>query len=195
MRVFEIPFREVVIRLDRPESKAAILAHSPSGLVPCLRDGEAVIWDSLAIGEYLAELYPERNLWPESLQARTMARSMSAEMHTGYSVLRRTWPMEFAREGARVYGGPDVRKDIDRLVSIWGDALDLYGNKTDGPFLFGKFCIADAMFAPVVSRLRTYGPVRVPTKITKWLDAVWSLPALQTWGEGAREEVEAGWYT
>ncbi len=194
LKTFDIPFSEVLIRLDRPETSAAIKAHSPSGLVPCLRHGEQVIWDSLAICEYVADLYPDRDLWPANLPARALARSMSCEMHSSFSSLRRVWPMEFKREGARVFGGPGVKKDIARLVYLWGEALDAYGSKSDGPFLFGDFSIADAMFAPVVSRLRTYGPVRVPTKVTHWLDAVWALPAMQEWGEGAQEEVDAGWY-
>lgn len=194
MKAFDIPFREVLIRLDQPESRAALKAHSPSGLVPCLRKGDLTIWDSLAISEYLAELYPEKQLWPENSAARAMARSMCAEMHSGFSNIRDTWPMEFAREGANVWGGPGVRKDIGRLQFLWSEALEHYGSGEDGSFLFGDFSIADAMFAPVVSRLRTYGPVRVSTRIAAWLDTLWTHPAMQEWGEGARREVDAGWY-
>ncbi|MCI5048114.1 MAG: glutathione S-transferase family protein [Aquisalinus sp.] len=194
MKAFDISFNEVLIRLDQPESRAALKAHSPSGLVPCLRHGELAIWDSLAITEYLAELYPEKKLWPENPSARALARSMSAEMHSGFSNIRDTWPMEFAREGAQVWGGPGVHKDIGRLQYLWNEALEAYGTGEDTSFLFGEFSIADAMFAPVVSRLRTYGPVRVSTRIAAWLENIWNLPAMKEWGQGARHEVDKGWY-
>jgi glutathione S-transferase len=194
MKHFDIPFKEQLIRLDVPETRAQIKEHSPSGLVPCLKNNDEVIWDSLAIAEYLAELFPEKNMWPSDPAARARARCIAAEMHSGFSNLRETWPMEFCREGARLWGGPGVRKDVSRLMALWGEALDDFGAKEEGPFLFGDFSIADAMYAPVVSRLRTYGPVPVPSKIIDYLEAVWNLPAMRKWGQGAKDEVEAGWY-
>ena len=194
MTYFNIPFKEQLIRLDVPETRGRIREHSPSGLVPCLIHGERHVWDSLAICEYLADLYPQKQLWPVEVNARARARAMSAEMHSGFSSLREVWPMEFCKEEAKVWGGPGVRKDISRLQALWTETLDLYGDEQDGPFLFGPFTIADAMFAPVVSRLRTYGPVRVPSRIAEWLDAVWDLAAMRKWGEGAQSEVDAGWY-
>lgn len=194
MTYFNIPFEEKLVRLDVAETRKDLLQQSPSGLVPCLTHRGFNVWDSLAIAEYLAEVFPEKNLWPTDTFARARARSLAAEMHTGFGAIRATWPMEFCREEAKVWGGPGVRKEINRLETLWDDALSQYGSEAQGPFLFGSFSVADAMFAPIVSRLRTYGPVRTSARIVAWLEAVWSLPAMQKWGEGAAQEVRAGWY-
>lgn len=194
MRLADIPFTEQMIRLDQPETRGTIKDVSPSGLVPLLKHGEHQIWDSLAICEYLADLYPEKRLWPEDRDARARARCLAAEMHSGFSSLRGTWPMDFVKEGKGLWGGPGVRKDIARISALWQETLEAYGKHGDGPFLFGHFTIADAMFAPVVSRFRTYGPVRVAPIVADYLEAVWTLPAMRDWGEGARQEAEAGWY-
>lgn len=190
---FGIPFHETLIRLDRPETRAKIREHSPSGLVPCLFHGEFAVWDSLAICEYLNELFPDRAMWPEERHSMARARSISLEMHSGFSALRTVWPMEFCRERADLWGGPAVRRDVARILQIFDETLEQFGNE-DGPFLFGRFSIADAMFAPVISRFRTYGPVHVPARVIDYMDAVWTLPAMRSWGDGAREEVDAGWY-
>lgn len=194
MRHFDISFRETLIRLDRPETRAEIRQHSPSGLVPCLFHGEFTVWDSLAIGEYLAELFPDKAMWPQGAQARARARSLSAEMHGGFSALRTVWPMEFCKERADVWGGPAVRKDVARILALFNETLEDFGREEEGPFLFGAFTIADAMYAPVISRFRTYGPVRMSSRVVAYMDAVWSLDAMQDWGRGAREEVREGWY-
>ncbi|MEX0645145.1 MAG: glutathione S-transferase family protein [Parvularculaceae bacterium] len=182
-----IPFTEICIRLDRPTSKGDILAKSPSGLVPSLTHNGLTIWDSLAICEYLAETFPERKMWPAETAARARARSISAEMHSGFADLRKNWPMKFAIVGLRQACPPEVKKNIDRIDSIWSECRKTFG--ADGPFLFGKFSIADAMYAPVASRFETYGPVSLSAEGAAYQKMLIGLPAMKAWGEGASAEI------
>lgn len=189
MRALGLTFEEQVIRLDRPETRAQIKEHSPSGLVPCLiADDGPVVWDSLAIAEYLAERH--QGVWPEDQTARTRARCVAAEMHSGFFTLRQVWPMDMTVEGLAMATPLGVRRDLDRIFTLWDDALGASG----GPFLFGRFCAADAMYAPVVSRITTYGPVSMPKRCEAYMDAVWQHEAVAEWRRGAAEEVAAGWY-
>lgn len=169
MKQAGIPFTERLVRLDRPETKAEIAKFSPSGRVPCLVDGETAIWDSLSIAEYLAERFPEKSLWPAETRARAIARSVAAEMHSGFAALRSFWPMNFAREGMAhmTYG---IGADIARIADIWETCRRDFGPRSSegGPFLFGAFSVADAMYAPVVSRFQTYGPVPLPPLAEEW---------------------------
>ncbi|MDZ7629702.1 MAG: glutathione S-transferase family protein [Parvularculaceae bacterium] len=185
MKQAGIPFTEHLVRLDRPETKAEIAKVSPSGRVPCLIDGAQAIWDSLAIAETLAEKFPDKHLWPEDPAARARARSVSAEMHSGFQALRSLWPMNFSRAGMRhlTYG---IDGDIARIAEIWETCRRDFGR--EGPFLFGRFGIADAMYAPVVSRFETYGPVALPPLADEWRKLMWALPAMREWGEGAKAE-------
>lgn len=185
-----IAFTEKTIRLGQPSTRADILGKSPNGLVPCLVDGPVTVWDSLAIAEYLAETFPEKQLWPADKAARAEARAISAEMHSGFSNLRTVWPMVFSREGMRHHQPDAVRKDIARIAEIWTGARTRHGD--GGPFLFGAFSIADAMYAPVVSRFVTYGPVELPPAAAKWRDMLFALPAMQEWGAGAKAEAAKG---
>lgn len=187
MKEAGIPFAEQLILLDRPGTKAEILKKSPSGRVPCLIDGGLAIWDSLAILEYLAEKFPDRRLWPTDRRARAVARSVSAEMHSGFANLRSQWPMKFAIEGMRKEMSAEVAADVRRISDIWETCRRDFGS--GGPFLFGAFSIADAMYAPVVSRFVTYGPVDLGPLAAKWRDAIWALPAMKEWGEGAKAEI------
>lgn len=189
MRALGMDFTHEVVRLDRPETRAQIKQHSPSGLVLCLvmPDGQAV-WDSLAIAEYVAEHH--EGVWPEDPAMRAHARCASAEMHAGFSSLRTVWPMDLTAEGAGLVCGPAVRRDLDRVCVLWSEALGMSG----GPFLYGEFCAADAMFAPVVTRERTYGPAAMPDDCRTYADRVWSHPAVRAWRDHAAEEVAAGWY-
>jgi len=141
-----IPLREVDL------STAEISRHSPSGLVPVLKDGDLLIWDSLAICEYLGERFPEAGLWPSDPNERALARSATAEMHSGFSALRRACPMDI---GARITLAPDedVRRDVRRIVELWTGLL----SRSGGPFLLGRWSIADAFFTPVATRFETYG--------------------------------------
>lgn len=147
------PFREVVLRPSDPDFHRLLRARSPSGKVPVLTDGPVVVWESLAIAEYLAELYPDARLWPEAAAARAHARAISAEMHAGLAELRRQCPMNLARRGP-IALDPATRKDVDRFSAIVAETRARFG--AGGPYLFGTFSIADAMFAPVVTRAISY---------------------------------------
>lgn len=184
----DIPFTENMIRFGRADTRAQMLKQSPTGLVPCLVDGKTAVWDSLAIAEYVAESFPEKQLWPSDKAARAEARSISAEMHSGFSALRTVWPMNFARVGMKHIQPDAVRADIARVADIWEGARRRFGEASGGPFLYGKFSIADAMYAPVVSRFQTYGPVHLPPLAESWRALMWALPAMREWGEGARAE-------
>ncbi len=183
-----IPFTEENIKLDRPDSRKNLSDKSPSGLVPFLTHGKVQIWDSLAIMEYVAELHPEKHLWPEEIATRAVARSVSAEMHSGFSALRTVWPMVFTREGLRHVTSGGVQRDIDRINDLWTSCRKEFGNA--GDFLFGGFSIADAMYAPVASRLVTYGPVKLSPEAAAYRDMLIDLPAMKAWGEGANVELK-----
>ncbi|MGF7172609.1 glutathione S-transferase family protein [Azospirillum doebereinerae] len=180
-----LPFREILVPLRQPDTAARIRAHSPSGRVPCLMDGERVVWDSLAICEYIAELAPAAGLWPDDAHARAVARSVSAEMHSGFASLRTTMTMDLKRDRPGEGLTPETAADIARIQALWADARTRFGQ--DGPFLFGRFSIADAMFAPVVGRFATYG-VAVEPGTRAYMGAVLDLPAMQEWSAAAKEE-------
>jgi glutathione S-transferase len=180
-----LPFEETVIPLRRPDSRERILAVSPSGKLPVLVMGDVRVWDSLAICEFLAEHDP--SLWPADSRARALARSISAEMHSGFHSLRTFLPMDFtARFGPPGKLLTPVRADIDRVLAIWTDCRRQHGQ--DGPFLFGPFTIADAMFAPVCSRFTTHA-VPLDPVCAAYVERVMALPAMQEWGRGAAAEV------
>ncbi len=186
-KVAGIPFREVSVRLRQAETESEIAAHSPSGHIPVLKRGGLLVWDSLAICEYLAELAPGARLWPAEAQARAVARSVSAEMHSSFQALRNEFPMDFhARMGGRVPSG-QARADIRRVVQIWREARRDFG--ADGPFLFGGFTIADAMYAPVATRFRTYrldlASFGDNGSAAAYAQAILDMSQMQEWGEGA----------
>lgn len=179
MKVLGIPFEEKRIPLYGPESKAELLKHNPAGKVPCLVDGALAVWDSLAILEYLAERWPA--MWPADAALRARARSISAEMHSGFAHLRQHMSMNIRRRIPGQGRTPEVLAEIARIVQIWSEARS--------PFLFGAFCAADAMYAPVVLRFRTYA-VALPPAGRAYADAVLALPALQQWMRAAERETE-----
>jgi glutathione S-transferase len=185
------PFDEVVIALDRPETKGEIARHSPSGRVPALHDGERVVWDSLAIAEYLAERFPEAGLWPADENARAIARAVSAEMHSGFSALRQNMPMNMRASAPGRGRAPGVDEDLARIFAIWRECRERFG--AGGPFLFGRRSVADAMYAPVVSRLTTYG-VALDETAAAYSRAIWELPAMQRWLAASRLEPAASKY-
>jgi len=180
-----VPFTEVVIPLYRPGSKERILEQSPTGKVPLLKHGERTVWDSLAICEYLAETFPDAALWPADAHARAVARSVSAEMHSGFVGLRTAMPMDLKGVYPDLGRTPQCAADIARLTALWADARARFG--AEGPFLFGRFSIADAMFAPVVTRLRAYA-VELDPVSQAYSDAVLDLPAMRDWYAAARDE-------
>lgn len=187
-----IPFEEVMLRFDAftPESqfKAALRNLSPTGKVPVLVDGALVVWDTLAIAEYLAEQFPEKNLWPRDKAARARARSLCAEMHSGFTGLRTHCPMNIEASlpeaGALVWRDQSaVRADVARLITMWRQCLDAHG----GPLLFGDFSIADAFYAPICTRLQTYA-LPLPADVAAYVQRVHALPGVRSWIEGALAE-------
>ncbi|BDG09580.1 glutathione S-transferase family protein [Anaeromyxobacter paludicola] len=185
LRHFGIACEEQVIPLDQPTSEADLRRASPSGRVPALLDGELTVWDSLAICEYLADKFTGKPLWPADPAARAVARSVSAEMHSGFTALRNHLPFKIKETFDPAPLLPEVQADVDRIVALWNDCRRRFGK--GGPFLFGPFSIADAMYAPVVSRFRTYG-VKPQGEAAAYAEAVWALPELQAWLEEARKE-------
>ena len=187
-----IPFEEVMLRFDAftPDSnfKAALRDLSPTGKVPVLVDGDLVVWDTLAIAEYLAEQFPEKALWPRDKAARARARSLCAEMHSGFTGLRSHCPMNIEASlpavGALVWRDqPAVRADLARLVAMWQQCLDAHG----GPMLFGDFSVADAYYAPICMRLRSYA-LPLPADVSAYVERVCALPGVQAWVDGALAE-------
>ena len=185
LREAGIPFEEEIIGFNAPDFSERVRRYSPVGRVPVLVDGEAVVWDSLAIAEYLAETFPDKKLWPDARLARARARSICAEMHAGFAHLRERMPMNC--DASLPLGRLEiaVQRDIDRVVQIWDDARASYGS--DGPFLFGRFSIADAYFAPVVWRLVTYG-IPLPEPANAYVETMCGLASMKDWLAGARAE-------
>jgi glutathione S-transferase len=186
-KLAKVPFREAQVRLRQPDTAEQIACHSPSGRVPALQRGGLTIWDSLAICEYLAEIAPEARLWPEDADARAVARSVSAEMHSGFHALRKEFPMDFH---ARIEGrtpSDQARTDIKRVAEIWRDCRRGFG--ANGSFLFGAFSIADAMYAPVATRFRTYAIdlARYGDDGTaaNYAETLLAMPKMIEWGQGA----------
>lgn len=155
MTHFDIAFDEIQTWLYQPDTAATIKRYSPTGLVPCLIDGELAIWDTLAIAEYLAEKFPGKQLWPADAKARAIARSVSAEMHSSFGSLRRAMPMNIRNRYPGKGRSPEVDADIARIEAMWNECRARFG--AGGDYLFGAFSIADAFYAPVVFRLNTYG--------------------------------------
>jgi len=192
LRQAGIPFQEHKVRFDSFEGdsqfKDTVSKISPAGKVPVLVDEGLAIWDSLAIAEYAAECFPDKALWPQDRRARARARSVCAEMHSGFSALRSHCPMNIEAHlpqiGALVWRDqPAVRADVQRIVAMWTELLDAY----HGPMLFGSFSIADAFFAPVCMRLRGYA-LPVPGHVTDYIRRVCALPAVKAWMEDALQE-------
>ena len=187
-----IPFEEVMARFDSfaPDShfKQVIGPVSPVGKVPALVDGDLVVWDTLAIAEYLAEKFPDQQLWPADIKARARARSICAEMHSGFAALRSACPMNIEASLPEIgqlawRDKPAVRADVARLVAMWSELLAQHG----GPMLFGTFSVADAYFAPVVMRFKTYA-LPVPEAIATYMERVAALPGVKAWVQGALAE-------
>ena len=181
---FGIPFDEIAIELRHDDTAARIREYSPSGKVPCLVDDHGVaIWDSLAIAEMLAERYPQFPMWPADPRARAHARCVSAEMHSGFAALRTQMGMNVRASMPGRGATPDALADVARIDALWSACLEASG----GPFLFGEFGIADAMYAPVVMRFNTYAPGLSP-EAAGYAARVTALPAVQRWIDAARRE-------
>lgn len=187
LREAEIEFDEHRIALDTETSAAEIAAFGASGTVPILQIGGLTTWESLAICETVAERWPEKNLWPEDADARAYARSISAEMHSGFQMLRSCMPMNCRAMGRKVPLPDSLTDDIDRVIAIWSHCHNHYSG--DGGWLFGNFSVADAMYAPVVLRLRTYG-INLPESAGFYPQRLLESEAMQEWLAAAECEVE-----
>jgi len=185
MKVAGIRFVERVISLDDPQFKRIVMAISPAGKVPALADGEVHVWESLGILEYLAEKFPEANLWPTQPQARAHARAIAAEMHAGFVALRGECPMNFWRPVKQRELGPEATANVRRIDAMWTDCRARFG--AGGEFLFGAFGAADAMYAPVVSRFATCA-VDVGSGSRAYMEAMMGLAAWQEWKVAALQE-------
>ena len=192
MKQAGIPFEEVMMRFDAftPESrfKTELAKLTPAGRVPVLVDDGLAVWDTLAIAEYLAERFPQKQLWPADAKARARARSVCAEMHSGFAALRSHFPMNVEARlpeiGAKALAEqPGVRSDLARIVQMWSELLRQHG----GPLLFGEFSIADAYFAPVVMRFATYAPP-LPAEVAAYVERVQALPGIAAWIKDALAE-------
>lgn len=187
MKQLGLNFNEIRIGLYTPESSSQIRQYSPSGKVPVLLHDNLTVWDSLAICEYLSEEFSNLHWFPEDKAARAVARSISAEMHSGFQSLRQNMPMNCRARFPGKGMTPQVQKDIDRITTIWRECRQNFG--IDGDMLFGKFTIADAMYAPVVCRFVTYG-VQLDVVCKAYVEAVFALPAMQEWLKAASDEQE-----
>jgi glutathione S-transferase len=186
LRANQIGFEEVFIPLYTGDpDKQRILSVTRSGKVPALIDGDVTVWDSLSIIEYLAERFPDARLWPEDRAGRAHARSISAEMHSGFMALRNECPMNLHRPIRGVALSDDARANIARIQAIWLECRERYGKL--GPFLFGTFGAADAMFAPVVYRFRTFA-IEVASEVQAYMDTIMALPAVQEWTKAGLAE-------
>ncbi len=184
MKQLGIAFDEITIPLDLPDTKAKVLQHSSAGKVPILIDGDVAVWESIAIMDYVGETYGAP-IWPEDRKARAMARSVAAEMHAGFSGLRSACPMNLGKKYAQKDRGEAVARDVVRFSEIVHQARQRFGG--GGPFLFGAFSAADAMYAPLATRLDTYS-IALDAETRAYVDAILSLPAFQEWRSAAMKE-------
>jgi len=185
LAALDIPFSERLIPLYAPGSRERVLAESPTGKVPALHDAEITVWESLAICEYVADRFPDRAVWPRDVAARAEARSVAAEMHAGFAALRTEMPMNCRARGRRVTPSAAAAQDIARIQSVWRDCRTRFGS--DGPWLFGAFSAADAMFAPVAFRFATYG-VASDDVVQAYADTILNHAAIKRWAaDGAAE--------
>jgi glutathione S-transferase len=185
LRQAGIAFDEELIPFGTPDFTARVKRHSPAGRVPVLIDGDLVIWDSLAIAEYVAEKFPDKGLWPDATAARALARSICAEMHSGFADLRSRMTMNCQTRFSNVLFDVKVRRETARIIEMWQDARQRFGGSS--PFLFGRFTVADAFFAPVTIRFTNYG-VELPPVARQYVDTIQGLPAMREWLTAAQAE-------
>ena len=185
LKTFDLPFEEITIPLRRPDSRERLLEYSPSGKVPVLIDGDAIVWESMAIIETIAEAFPDRAIWPRDAKARAHARAISNEMHSGFQSLRQACPMHLGARFATPALTDALQANIDRIEDIWSEARNRFGG--GGPYLYGAFTAADAMYLPIVTRFETYGvPVREATRA--YMGTMLALPAFVEWRTAAFKE-------
>jgi glutathione S-transferase len=189
LRAKGIGFEEKLVPLDEPGFKEAIFTEAPGsgGTVPTLVDGEVAVWETLAIMEYLHDRHPELGIWPKGRAARAHARAASSEMHAGFRALRNACPMNLGKRFAARDRGEEVAKDVARITALWREARSRFGETGEGAFLYGDFCAADAMFAPVVARLDTYA-IPVDPVSAAYMGAILEHPSYREWLEAALAE-------
>ena len=187
MAAFDLAFDETIIPLDEADTAQRIQAVSAAGRVPVLVDGDIKVWESLAIAEYLHDKFPDKGIWPSDLAARAHARATSSEMHAGFMAIRSACPMNLGKCYATRHRGDDVAADVARIEAVWRDARSAFGTATGKPFLYGDFCAADAMYAPVATRLDTYN-IAVDSDTRAYIDAILAHPAFITWKQAALQE-------
>ena len=185
LKVAGATFREEMIRLWQPDTRAKIMAHSLAGKVPILKDGDLVVWESLAICDYVADRFPAARLWPEDAKARAVARSVATEMHGGFPNLRREMSMDIRARHPSPKVSAETKAEIDRICALWREARQRFG--AGGAMLFGRFSVADCMYAPVATRFATYS-VPLDPVCAAYRDAVLALAPMQEWIAAAKAE-------
>jgi len=190
MKATGIAFDEVLVSLEATDFKERVLKVSGTGKVPVLVDGDIHVWESLAIMEYVADRFPDKAIWPKDIKARAFARVIANEMHAGFRGLRAACPMNLRKRYAEIDRGELVAKDVARTTTILRQAIERYGKPSgQGPFLFGAFTAADAMYAPLVSRFQTYS-IKVDPVIRSYMDAIFNHPAFVEWQKAAMENTQ-----
>ena len=182
------PYTEELVKLGKPDTRERLLKHSPTAKVPLLKTARGTIADSLAIAEYLAEQYPSEQLWPTDIAARAQARSACAQMHSGFFALRNHMPFNLSHDAPLIPVPPEVKVDVERMLALWAECRA--AATEEGPFLFGRVSLADAFFAPVAVRLRTY-QVKLPAKDEAYVETVYQWPAFKAWQKAGLEELQS----
>jgi len=182
------PYTEELIKLGKPDTRERLLKHSPTGKVPLLTTARGTIADSLAIAEYLAEQFPSEQLWPTDIAARAQARSACAQMHSGFFAMRNHMPFNLSHDAPLNPVPPEVKVDVERMLALWAECRAVATEA--GPFLFGRVSLADAFFAPIAVRLRTY-QVQLPTEDEAYVETVYQWPAFKAWQKAGLEELQS----
>ncbi|MCX2544716.1 glutathione S-transferase family protein [Pseudomonas sp. COW5] len=182
------PYTEELIKLGKPDTRERLLKHSPTGKVPLLTTARGTIADSLAIAEYLAEQFPSEQLWPTDIAARAQARSACAQMHSGFFAMRNHMPFNLSHDAPLNPVPPEVKVDVERMLALWAECRAAATEA--GPFLFGRVSLADAFFAPIAVRLRTY-QVQLPTEDEAYVETVYRWPAFKAWQKAGLEELQS----
>lgn len=182
------PYTEELIKLGKPDTRERLLAHSPTAKVPLLKTARGTIADSLAIAEYLAEQFPSEQLWPTDIAARAQARSACAQMHSGFFAMRNHMPFKLSHDAPLNPVPPEVKVDVERMLALWAECRAV-ATET-GPYLFGRVSLADAFFAPIAVRLRTY-QVKLPAEDEAYVETIYQWPAFKAWQKAGLEELQS----
>ncbi|MCX4219718.1 glutathione S-transferase family protein [Pseudomonas sp. MCal1] len=182
------PYTEELVKLGKPDTRERLLAHSPTAKVPLLKTARGTIADSLAIAEYLAEQFPSEQLWPTDIAARAQARSACAQMHSGFFAMRNHMPFNLSHDAPLNPVPPEVKVDIERMLALWAECRAVATES--GPYLFGRVSLADAFFAPIAVRLRTY-QVKLPAEDEAYVETVYQWPAFKAWQKAGLEELQS----